>query len=163
MLEALSCLRVDWDAIGAVATASACVIALCVATRDGRYRKHKQRQILERTRILSKMDIGLLDGFHEAVVLLRQQPDSFRVGEHELAVVRKLMAVPHLRASLEDAEHLPNEILKAISAVLMVLDGHEALLMTVTISDMNWTSFGEPEALRMAIDNLRVAFEKLPA
>ena len=162
MLEALSCLRVDWDAISAVATASACVIALCVATRDGRHQRHKQRQILERVRILSQLDIVLLDAFYETVVLLGKQPEPFSATEHELATMRKLMAVPNLRASLEEAEHLPNALLKAISDVLKVLDGHEVLLMAAIIGGEDSTFFNKHDGLRMAIDNLKAALEKIP-
>lgn len=161
MLERLSCVYVDWSAISAVAKAAACFVALYVASREGWRHKRIQKKILRRTLYLTQMEVALLEALHKLMIEAKKQNLSLQSAPPEhFEALRKLMAIPNLRATLQEVEHLPDGLLKRISAVVFVLDGFEALIVGeswLSMSDETWDS----DALRSAIDNLKTELNGL--
>jgi hypothetical protein len=162
VLNAVSCWTVDWEAISAIATAAACIVALYVADKERRLRKRREASTFVRLSILLKMELGILEVLHQ----LLQEEDStlekvrLKGPPESRDFLQKVLAAPNLRAALEQGDQFSIELIKCISALVMVLDGFVILFTSSAISTNEKSSTPvNASALRTALDNLRSALE----
>jgi hypothetical protein len=158
MVNNISCWAVDWNAISAVATAFACVVALYVAMGNKWSRKRRVQNTFLRLRILLKIEIATLEALHQIIreggvklmsVRRAGPPDSNDLLE-------KCLRAQYLRASLEQADLLSPVLVKRIAAIIMLLDAYDLLLTSSAITADHEAPL-DADALRNAIDNLNQA------
>lgn len=161
MLNNVSCWTVDWNAISAVATALACIVALYVALGDRTNRKRRAGNAFLRLNILLKIEIGTLEALHQLIKegggeLMRVRREG---SPESIDLLEKCLRARYLRASLEQADLLSPELVKRIAAVIMLLDAYEILLTSSAITANQEVLPLDAETLRNAIDNLNRALK----
>ena len=129
MLEALGCWKVDWTAIGAVATAAATCVALGVVVRDIYVREVQRKRDAKVAKILLAEELLQLEscgeGWETAAVLV-----ALNKGESEyIAEIRHRLLVPSLKAYLNNQIYISDDVVIGIATVVS--------LATIYSKDLN--------------------------
>lgn len=118
MLEAMSCWKVDWSAVGAVATAAATCVALGVVVKDSYARGVLRRRAARIAKLLLEDELSQLASYGEgwetfAILVAEEKGKSDYKGELERALL-----VPNLRTYLDNQINLSEDVVLAIAAVV---------------------------------------------
>lgn len=136
MLEVMSCWKVDWTAVGAIATAAATCVALCVVVADSYARGVQRRRAAKVAQILLEEELSQLEQYGEDWQTIAVMLANNSVQNEYKAEVDAALLVPNLRAYLDNKIHLSENVVLSIAAVVALTMAYRKSLTAKNVQQL---------------------------